>query len=145
MVMLALGVSASIWAQIPCSTVCTRYEQGKCVEYTHYPCTSESPSGPSRSYGAIAYSRSSGAYGYSHEHGNRASAEKAALKHCAEKARDCKAIVWFYNKCAEVAADGNVVGWAVDGDANRAAAKAVEQCIIQGGKKCEPKISHCSR
>ncbi len=141
-VWLVLGAAAPAWAQ-PCGTICSRYEQGHCVEYTHSPCTS--PSAPSRKYGAIAYSRSSGTYGYSHDLGDEASAKKTALKYCAQNAKDCETIVWFYNNCAAVAADGNTVSWGLDANASRAATKAVDQCTKEGGKKCAVKVSHCSR
>jgi hypothetical protein len=98
-----------------------------------------------KSYGAIAYSAIDGAYGYSDRWDNQEKAERTALKYCSENGSGCEIIVWFYNSCGAVAADGNTVTWGQDTSETEAKRKALDECRRRaGGQNCEIKISHCS-
>jgi hypothetical protein len=108
-------------------------------------CSTECRNSPNnKSYGAIAYSAINGAYGYSDRWDNQENAEKTALKYCSEHGSGCEMIVWFYNSCGAVAADGNTVTWGQETSETEAKRKALDECRRAGGQNCEIKISHCS-
>ncbi len=143
-VLLALTAGAPARAQVPCSTVCSRYDQGQCVEYTHYSCTTPSP--PPPSYGAIAYGRTSGAWGYSYRWESEAKAESVAMENCAQHGDDCEVMVWFERKCGAVASgEGGTAFWGLGDSDGQARADAQNKCVEGGGKDCEVQVSQCSR
>lgn len=112
-------------------------------------CTTEcrQPQSNHKSFGAIAYSAKDGGYGYSDSFLNRKEAEKTALKYCKKYGKNCKGVVWFYNNCGAVAADGQKVAWGLGDSANEAAAQAMKQCQRRFSffkKNCEVKATHCS-
>src|SRR5665213_2568741 len=89
-----VGLLTTMTAQAQiCTTTCSRYESGQCVEHTHF--CQNIPSAPADSYGAIAYSRTSGAWGNSYKWGSRAKAESAAMGNCGQHAKDCQVTVWY--------------------------------------------------
>ena len=139
----SFGLFGAVTAQAQvCSTMCSRYEEGECVEHTQ-TCTTPPPP---ESYGAIAYGRTSGAWGFSYHWSNRAKAESQALQNCGQRAKDCEVIVWYDRRCGAVSADqGSGVYWGVGETASQANGIAKNQCIKGGGKGCEVKVSQCSR
>jgi hypothetical protein len=142
-VLLALTAAAPARAQVPCSTVCSRYDQGQCVEYTHYGCTT--PSAPTSSYGAIAYGRTSNAFGYSYSWGSEAKAESVAMQNCGQHGNDCEVMVWFEHKCGAVASGGGTTAfWGLGDSDGQARADAQNKCVNGGGKDCEVQVSQCS-
>jgi hypothetical protein len=142
-VLLALTAGTPAWAQVPCSTVCSRYDQGQCVQYTHYDCGT--PSTPAASYGAIAYGRTSQAFGYSHRWGSEAKAESVAMQNCGQHGDDCEIMVWFENKCGAVVSGGGATAfWGLGNSENEAQADAQKKCQDGGGSDCEVQVSHCS-
>ena len=98
-----------------------------------------------KSYGAIAYSAKNGAYGFSDSWNDQKQAEKTALGYCSKRGPKCENMVWFYNSCGAVAADGKKTGWGQGSSEGAASNQALEKCKKSGGKNCEVKISHCSR
>jgi hypothetical protein len=145
-ILLALMVGAPARAQVPCSTVCSRYDQGQCVQYTHYSCEGAAPSAPSRSYGAIAYGLTSGAWGTSYHWGSQAKAESSAMQRCAEHGKDCEVIVWFESKCGAVAlGQGTTAFWGLGDSEKQARADAQNKCVTGGGKNCEVEVYECSK
>src|ERR1700688_239545 len=142
-ILLALTAGApSARAQIPCSTVCSNYIEGKCSQYTHYSCNGAAPSAPARSYGAIAYGPTSGAWGSSYHWGNEAKAESAAMKTCAEHGSDCEVEVWFDRKCGAVASGGpKTAFWGLGDSESQARADAQQKCEQGGGKACRIQAS----
>jgi hypothetical protein len=143
-VLLALAAGAPARAQIPCSTVCSRYDQGQCVEHTHYSCTTPTP--PPASYGAIAYGLTSGAWGTSYRWGSQAKAESSAMQQCAQHGTDCEVMVWFERKCGAVAtAEGTTAYWGLGDTDGEARADAQKKCTEDGGKICEVQVSECSK
>jgi hypothetical protein len=143
----ALGVfvlAANAPAKAQCFG-CNRYDQGRCVEYR--TCTPGVPgsSGPSASYGAIAYGRTSKAWGYSYRWGSRAKAERAAMKNCAQHGNDCEVMVWFNRKCGAVASgDGTDAFWGLGDSEAQARASAQKECEKGGSTACEVQVAHCS-
>ena len=127
----ALGVMVALTAGAPaeaqdCSTTCSRYEEGQCVEYLH-SCTG--PSAPALSYGAIAYGRTSQAWGFSYSWGSRAKAESVALQNCAQHGDDCESMVWFEHKCgAVVSGEGATAFWGLGDSEGQARADAQNKC-----------------
>ncbi len=99
---------------------------------------------PDNSYGAIAYSIKDGAYGFSDSFKNRKQAEKTALTYCSKYGAKCEVMVWFYNSCGAVAADGKKAGWGQADTQAEAIKKALAKCKKAGGKNCKIKTSHCS-
>jgi len=143
-VLLALGVGAPARAQVPCSTVCSRYDQGQCVEYTHYSC--EGIKAPPPSYGAIAYGRTSGAWGTSYQWTSQSKAESVAMQNCKEHGDDCEVMVWFKQQCGAVAAaDGKDAFWGLGANEGQARAQAQRKCEDAGGKGCEIQAAQCSK
>lgn len=101
-----------------------------------------------KSYGAIAYSKKNGAYGFSDGRENQKKAEQAALKYCTEHGSGCKSEVWFYNSCGAVASDGKkIVTWGQADSEQAARQQALDKCSkgLFFKRKCEVKVSHCSR
>lgn len=141
-ILLALTAAAPAPAQV-CSTSCSRYDQGQCVEETQ-TCTTPPP--PPPAYGAIAYGRTSRAWGYSDHWGSQAKAESVAMQNCAQHGNDCEIMVWFERNCGAVAAgDGTTAFWGL-GDGEGAAREAAQnKCAQGGGKTCVVQVSKCSR
>jgi uncharacterized protein DUF4189 len=138
------GSAAPAWAWQSCSTECSRYEEGDCVEHTQ-TCTEVSPP-PAESFGAIAYGRTSGAYGFSYSWPSRAKAENVALNNCGTHGDDCEIMVWFDRKCGAVAAgQGSSAWWGLGDTDGQARAAALDKCANDGGEDCEVKVSRCSR
>ena len=143
MAMVGMLVASIAHAQM-CTTTCSRYESGQCVEHTHF-CT-DSPSAPAHSYGAIAYGRKSGAWGYSFSWSDRARAETTAMRNCGQHASDCEIAVWYDRRCGSVAADaGPTEFWCLGNDASSASAEAMNKCRKTGSKSCEVQVTKCSR
>src|SRR5665213_2563989 len=140
---LAYGVLATTTAQAQiCSTICSRYEEGQCVEHMQ---TCSTPSAPAESYGAIAYSRTTGAWGQSYKWGSRAKAESVAMQNCAQHAKDCEVTVWFNRNCGAVAADqGPTAFWGLGNTISQARAVAQNACMKDGRKGCAVQVSQCS-
>lgn len=141
---LMLLWTAPAYAQF-CTSMCSRYEEGQCVEYEH-TCTS-GPSVPQVSFGAIAYGKTSGAWGYSYGWNSRAKAEAVAMQNCAQNGHDCESIVWFDRKCGAVAARGDrkYVYWGLGNNARTAQNVALNECRKDRGPSCAVKVSQCSR
>jgi hypothetical protein len=97
-----------------------------------------------RSYGAIAYSAKDKGTGWSYGWEDQSRAEKEALKNCSDRGRACESIVWYYNGCGAVAADGKIVTWGRDSNKRRAEQTAMSECTKAGGKKCAIEVSQCS-
>jgi hypothetical protein len=145
---MRLAVTAfSILATMPaeaqiCSTTCSRYEEGQCVEHMQ---TCTTPAAPADSYGAIAYSRTSGAWGNSYKWGSRTKAESVATQNCAQHAKDCQVTVWYNHKCGAVASDPGPTAFCGIGDTvSQARAVAQSECMKGGRKGCEVQVSQCS-
>ncbi|OQX19832.1 MAG: hypothetical protein BWK76_03250 [Desulfobulbaceae bacterium A2] len=139
-----LGSGTTVWAQ-DCSTTCTRYVQGRCVEYTQN-CPGNS-STPAAFFGAIAYGRQSEAFGSSHGWGTREKAESVAMETCAKYGKDCQVRVWFKNQCGAVVArpDNPSVYWGLGGSEGEARKNAMSQCVKDNGQNCTVITSHCSK
>jgi hypothetical protein len=141
MAVATLGTVLAAQAQV-CNTMCSRYEEGQCVEHTQ-TCTTPPP--PEK-FGAIAYGRTSGAWGYSYNWNSRAKAESAAMQNCGQRAKDCEVIVWYDRRCGAVAVDqGGGVYWGIGDGSGQANGIAQKQCAKGGGKGCAVKVSQCSR
>lgn len=145
---VALGLLAALAAGTParaqvCSTMCSMYVSGQCVEYTQ---TCETPTRPAHSYGAIAYGSKSQAWGYSYNWDSREKAERVAMQNCAQRAKDCEVAVWYDFKCGAVAAGGGAgYFWGVGDGAGEARTEALNKCEKGGGKGCAIQVSQCSR
>jgi Domain of unknown function (DUF4189) len=146
---VALGALLALMMSVPARALtCMRYVEGHCVEYrSDVPDSPSSPrrSGPSASYGAIAYGRGSGAWGVSHNYGSRARAEREAMRRCGEKGNDCEVRVWFSRKCgAVVSGDGDTTFWGIGSSEAEARAEAEKKCADGGGKTCQVQAYQCS-
>ena len=97
-----------------------------------------------RSYGAIAYSAKDKGAGWSYGWDDQRKAQKVALDKCSERGSACKLIMWYYNSCGSVAADGNIVTWGRDSTKRKAQHTALAECTKAGGKKCTIQVSQCS-
>jgi uncharacterized protein DUF4189 len=129
-----------------CSTTCSDYYEGHCVQHTTSCTTGPSTNAPAASYGAIAYGRTSAAWGYSYRWGSRARAEGVAKKSCDAHGDDCEVVVWFEHKCGAVAAsDAPDAFWGLGDSEDQAGAEAKSKCIAGGGTNCAVQVSHCSR
>jgi hypothetical protein len=143
-VLLALAAGAPARAQVPCSTVCSRYDQGQCVEYMHYDCSS--PSAPAPSYGAIAYGRTSQAFGFSFSWESESKAESVAMRNCGQHGDDCEVMVWFEHRCGAVSSGGGTTAfWGVGDSDGEARADAQKKCQDGGGSDCAVQVSQCSK
>jgi len=140
----ALMLAAIAPARAQCSSMCTMYQSGECVQTTE-TCTPYVP--PAPNFGAIAYGRKSGAYGYSYAWDTQAEAEKVAMKNCADNGKDCEVIVWFQRTCAAVASGkGTNAYWALGDGEGAARENVMAQCAkAGGGKDCAVQVSTCSR
>ena len=140
---MAFAAIAPARAQV-CSTMCSRYEEGNCVEHEQ---TCVTPPAPKPSYGAIAYGRKSQAFGYSFQWDSQAKAESTALQNCAKNGPDCEVMVWFDRKCGAVAArsDSTVAYWGLGETVGQARTTAISQCTKDGGRQCGVKVSQCSQ
>jgi hypothetical protein len=144
-VAVVLAAVAPARSQV-CSTTCSDYYEGHCIQHTTSCTTGPSTSAPSASYGAIAYGRTSVAWGYSYRWGSRAKAESTALQNCKANGDDCEVIVWFEHKCGAVAAsDDPDAFWGLGNSEAQAGADAKAKCDAAGGKNCTVQVSHCSR
>jgi hypothetical protein len=97
-----------------------------------------------KSYEAIAYSAKDKGSGWSYGWADQAKAEKVALKNCSDRGTACEIIVWYFNSCGAVAADGKIVTWGRDSNKSRAGQTAQSECAKAGGKKCAIEVSECS-
>jgi hypothetical protein len=68
-----------------------------------------------------------------------------AVDNCSKHGSACKSIVWYYNSCAAVAADGNIVTWGRGSAKQKAEQTALAECAKADGKKCAIQVSQCSR
>jgi hypothetical protein len=141
---LLLCWTAPASAQV-CSTMCSRYEEGECVEYEH-TCVSE-PATPRESFGAIAYGKGGDAFGFSYGWDSQAKAERVALQNCGQHGSDCEVMVWFDRKCGAVAArsDHRYVYWGLGNNDSAARSVALNECTKDHGPSCAVKVSQCSR
>jgi hypothetical protein len=89
-----------------------------------------------RTYGSIAYGTESGAVGWSHDFDDAPSAEREALKNCRANGDDCQVVVDFWNTCAAVAADRNVVRYGLGDTRGQAEGNALATCEEDGGTQC---------
>ncbi len=108
-------------------------------------CSTQCRSSGTKAYGAIAYSKKTEGYGYSDHWNDQKKAEKMALQYCSERGPGCKVMVWFYDSCGAVAADGKKTGWGQDFSEGAARKNALESCQKSGGKNCAVAVSHCSK
>jgi hypothetical protein len=97
-----------------------------------------------KTYGAIAYGRESGAYGYAYDFSDPQSAENEAMSTCTVNGNDCRVVVDFWNTCAAIAADGNIVGYGLDDNESVAQDQALAACEKDGGSQCEVKAWSCN-
>ena len=104
-------------------------------------CRNKEAAANRKSYGAIAYSAKDGSYGYSENQQNRRDAEKVALDYCSQHSDKCRVMVWYYNSCGAVAADGRKVGWGHADNDYDAQQKALKSCRK---KNCQVQVSRCS-
>jgi len=99
-----------------------------------------------KSWGAIAYSSKDKGFGWSHEWNDENEAKKVALDNCSKHGSGCEVRVWYYNNCAALAADGDIVTWGVDIVGSKAEQKALEKCKQAGGKNCVIEVTRkCSK
>lgn len=98
-----------------------------------------------KSYGAIAYSKKDKGWGFSFNWDSEPRAEKEAVKNCSAHGKACESIVWYYNGCGAVVADGDVVTYGRDNAKVRAEQIAMSECKKAGGKNCVLQTSQCSR
>jgi hypothetical protein len=95
-------------------------------------------------YGAIAYSARDKGAGWSYGWDDQGTAEKVALSNCSKRGTACKLVIWFYNSCGAVAADGSIVTWGRDSRKAGAQQIALDECVKAGGNKCALQASQCS-
>ena len=141
-VFLLLSAGTPVRAQV-CTSTCSNYVQGQCVEYTQ---RCETPPPPQPGYGAIAYGRTSRAWGNSYHWDSRAKAESVAMSNCAQRAQDCEVMVWFEFKCgAVVSGAGTTAFWGLGDGIGAARGDALNKCKKAGSKVCDLQVSECSR
>jgi hypothetical protein len=97
-----------------------------------------------RTYGSIAYGAKSGAYGWSHDFDDAQSAENEALKNCRVDGDDCQVVVDFWNSCAAVAADGEIVRYGLGDTRGQAEGYALATCEEDGGAQCAVQAWACT-
>lgn len=97
-----------------------------------------------RSYGAIAYSAKDKGVGWLYGWDDQNKAQKVALDKCSKHGSACKLIMWYYNSCGAVAADGNIVTLGRDSTKIKAQQTTLSECTKAGGKKCAIQVSQCS-
>jgi hypothetical protein len=106
------------------------------------PSTPRDPNAPS--WGAIAYSSRDMGAGYSQGKADRATAEREAMRVCAQRGKECVLLSTFNKLCGALAADGTITGTSTSADQRQALAKALDECKRAGGTRCVPHIAFCS-
>ncbi|MGD0230438.1 MAG: DUF4189 domain-containing protein [Syntrophorhabdales bacterium] len=132
------------WGWQNCTTSCSRYIQGQCVEHTQH-CTEEGTY-VTPDFGAIAYGKTKKSYGTSYKWASRAKAESVALQKCSQYANDCEIAVWFRNQCGAVVtrSDNQLYYWGLGKTEGEAKSVAMKECTKNNGQKCEVLISQCA-
>jgi hypothetical protein len=97
-----------------------------------------------KSYGAIAYGYESGAVGWSYDFDDAPSAENEALNNCRANGDGCQVVVDFWNSCAAVAADGEIVRYGLGDTRGQAEAGALGTCAQDGGAQCSVQAWACT-
>ncbi len=100
-----------------------------------------------KTYGSIALSKLSTPYGFSHSHKSLVDAERAALKDCSKRARDCEIFKSIENDCIALSiADNAAAGWAAGGDkgVEERKARALKECNDRMGRGCRFKVHFCT-
>jgi hypothetical protein len=97
-----------------------------------------------KTYGSIAYGAESGAVGWSYDFDNAPAAEDEALNNCRANGDDCQVVVDFWNTCAAVAADGDIVRYGLDVTRGLAEVNAVTACEEDGGANCVVQAWACT-
>jgi hypothetical protein len=124
---------------------CSLVPNGGYCEISKNACLSACKSRSTKSYGALAYDKTSGAFGWSDKWESKEKAEKVAIANCSKHGSNCESLIWFYNNCGAIAADGAILGWARS-DAQATAEKdALTNCKNEGGANCKIKVAHCSK
>ena len=95
-------------------------------------------------FGAIAWSPQSKVYGWANDFSSRAAAEKAAVNHCAKRAKDCQAVLWFKSACGALAVGPKGdAGWAWAENQPQADRSALQACS-KHSKACTVKQRLCT-
>jgi len=95
-------------------------------------------------FGAIAWSPQSKVYGWANDFSSRAAAEKAAVTHCAKRAKDCQAVLWFKSACGALAVGPKGdAGWAWAENQPQADRSALQACA-KHSKACTVKQRLCT-
>jgi hypothetical protein len=97
-----------------------------------------------KTYGSIAYGARSGAVGWSYDFADAPSAENEALKNCSAKGDDCQVVVDFWNTCAAVATDQDLVAYGLGDTRGQAEDGAIAACAEDGGGDCAIQAWSCS-
>jgi hypothetical protein len=96
-------------------------------------------------WGAIAYSWKDKVYGSSFALSDQHTAEQVAMQYCrGAHGSACVVETSYYELCAAVAADGELVGWGTAKSKADAGQRALTECSKQGGKHCVLEVSTCS-
>lgn len=95
-------------------------------------------------YGAIAYGTESGAVGWSYDFNDAPAAEKEALSNCREHGDECRVVVDFWNTCAAVAVDGDIVDYGLGDTEQQAEGAAIDACTQSGGRNCTVQAWSCT-
>jgi hypothetical protein len=104
---------------------------------------------PQVHYGAVAISPTTLIMGSSHGRNSQSDAEQAALQLCRSNGgKDCAVPYWVGTQCTALASTGNVTGpgaWGAGLGQDRAgaAAAALTQCKLHGGKTCAVRVTPC--
>jgi hypothetical protein len=127
----------------------------ECVN--RYNCYSSHPFGGSSCYdlcrescrpdgwGAIAYSWKDKIYGWSYALGDKHTAEQVAMQSCANAhGAGCILQASYFEACASVAADRDLVAWGTSDTKVKAQQRALKECSKIGGKNCLVEASVCS-
>jgi hypothetical protein len=154
LVLLCFGAAAC--AQDDGSTEVVPGMEDSCIENLGYnacgPTGMPLPAGGQQQmivvhYTAVALSKTTLAAGASHGQNSQSSAEQAALQVCQKNGgKDCQVLTWGENRCvalAESFAD-KLWGFAVGASRDLAAAGALAQCKITGGKNCVTITAPCA-
>jgi hypothetical protein len=96
-------------------------------------------------WGALAYSWKERVFGYSFALSDKHTAEQSAMQSCRNAhGTVCEVETSYYELCAAVAADGQLVGWGTAKNKSDASQRALTECSNQGGKHCLLEASVCS-
>jgi hypothetical protein len=99
-------------------------------------------------FGAIAYSITANKSGLSYGYPTQGEAERKAVSACLKEtngATDCKAYVWFDNRCGAIASgDDDVVQLGVGMNESAAVNAALSSCRRNNGVNCDKITSQCS-